>query len=388
MRDVKSKNYYEQMLGRGTRTLNYEDLKRVSPSATTNKTHFVVIDAIGVCKSQKTDARPLEKKKTVPMKDLLAQVLMGSEEEAVYSSLASRLARLEKELDRSDKEQFKKLANGLSLTQVVKQLLTAHDPDEIESRARQKFNLPEGQQPNEQQTKAAKDDLIKVVRSSFNGELNNFIEKSRQALEQIIDRTNIDKVTYAGWDAAKADQTKIIVEEFKAYIEANKNEITALKILYNEPHNRKNITYQMIRDLFEHMKRNKPNLAPMRVYEAYAELDGVKNGSPKTELTAIVALIRRVCGVDSKITEYSHKVNKNFQDWVFNKHAGNKMKFTKEQVEWLHMIKDHISTSFHLDRDDLDLSPFDKRGGLAGMYNLFGDVMDTIILEMNEALVA
>jgi type I restriction enzyme R subunit len=388
MRDVKSKNYYEQMLGRGTRTLNYEDLKRVTPSARSAKTHFVVVDAIGVCKSQKTDARPLEKKKTVPMKDLLAQVLMGSDEEAVYSSLASRLARLDKELDKKDKDQFKKLANGLTLPQVINQLLTAHDPDEIESLARKKFKVSEQQPLTEDQTNSAKADLIKVVRSSFNGELNSFIEKSRQAVEQIIDRTNLDKLLYAGPASNQREKLQEMATEFKNYIEANKNEITALKILFNEPHNRKLITYQMVRDLFDHLKRNKPNLAPMRVYEAYAELDGIKNGTPKTELTAIVALVRRVCGLDSKITEYSHKVDKNFQDWIFRRHSGNQTKFNKEQIEWLHMIKDHISTSFHLDRDDLDLSPFDKKGGLAGMYNLFGDVMDSIILEMNESLVA
>lgn len=120
MRDVKSKNYYEQMLGRGTRTLNYEDLKRVSPSVKSSKTHFVVIDAIGVAKSQKTDARPLEKNRSVQMKELLAQVLMGSQDEAVYSSLASRLARLDKELNQPEKEQFKKLSKGLSIAQVIK----------------------------------------------------------------------------------------------------------------------------------------------------------------------------------------------------------------------------------------------------------------------------
>lgn len=387
MRDVKSKNYYEQMLGRGTRTLNYEDLKRVSPSVKSSKTHFVVIDAIGVSKSQKTDARPLEKNRSVQMKELLAQVLMGSQDEALYSSLASRLARLDKELDTPEKEQFKKLSKGLSIAQVIKNLLNAHDPDEIETRARQKHKIKEDQAPSEPQTKEAKEELIKIARNSFNGELNTFIEKSRQVHEQTIDRTNIDKVTFAGWGANKAEQAQKLVDDFKAYIEENKNEITALKILYNEPHKRKTITYKMIRELFENLKLNKPNLAPLRVYEAYAELDNIKNGSPKTELTAIVALIRRITGVDSKITEYSHKVNKNFSDWVFNKQSG-KIKFSKDQMDWLHMIKDHISSSFHLEKDDLDLSPFDGKGGLAKMYDLFGKDMDKIISEMNEALVA
>jgi type I restriction enzyme, R subunit len=71
MRDVRSKGYYEQMKGRGVRSLGYDDLKRVSNSADSAKSRFVLIDAVGVEKSLKTDSRPLEKKPSVPLKDLL-----------------------------------------------------------------------------------------------------------------------------------------------------------------------------------------------------------------------------------------------------------------------------------------------------------------------------
>jgi len=71
IRDVKSRNYFEQMKGRGTRTLGYDDLKKVTPSTHSAKTHFVIVDAIGVTKSLKTDSRPLERKPTIPLKDLL-----------------------------------------------------------------------------------------------------------------------------------------------------------------------------------------------------------------------------------------------------------------------------------------------------------------------------
>ena len=52
------------------------------------------------------------------------------------------------------------------------------------------------------------------------------------------------------------------------------------------------------------------------------------------------------------------------------------------------MIRDHISTSFHLERDDLDMAPFDREGGLGKMYQLFGDRIDPLIAELNEALAA
>jgi len=52
------------------------------------------------------------------------------------------------------------------------------------------------------------------------------------------------------------------------------------------------------------------------------------------------------------------------------------------------MIRDHIVTSFHLDRDDLNMAPFDSKGGLGRMYKLFGERMDDVIDELNEALAA
>ncbi|MFH1005591.1 MAG: type I restriction-modification enzyme R subunit C-terminal domain-containing protein, partial [Bacteroidota bacterium] len=75
------------------------------------------------------------------------------------------------------------------------------------------------------------------------------------------------------------------------------------------------------------------------------------------------------------------------QNWVFKKQAGA-TKFNEEQMQWLRMIKDHISTSIHIDADDLDYTPFDAQGGKGKMYQLFGDKMNEIINELNEVLAA
>ena len=98
MRDVRSKNYFEQMKGRGTRTLNKDDLQKVTPSATENKDHFVIVDAVGVTKSKKTETRTLERKPTVSMKELMLNVAMGSKDENTLISLANRLIRLNSQM--------------------------------------------------------------------------------------------------------------------------------------------------------------------------------------------------------------------------------------------------------------------------------------------------
>ncbi len=388
MRNVKSRNYFQQMLGRGTRTLNEDDLKRVTPSASTAKTHFVVVDAIGVTKSQKTDLRPLERKPGASLKDLLNQVLMGNKNADVFSSLASRLIRLDKELTPVEHESLKKLGKGSTLSDITRALLHAHDPDIVEAQARETFQIAPTEEPSEEQREQVQQNLLKIPGSRLSGELNEFIVKSRQAHDQIIDVINQDQVTFAGWDASQIHQAKAMVTDFETFIKQHKDDIMALSILYNAPHRRKEITYAMIRDVFDLLKTHRPHLAPLRVYQAYEALDQVKAGNPRNELIAIVSLIRRVTGIDTTLTEYQRRVDKNFQTWVFKKQAGSAAKFDQEQMDWLHMIKEHMASSFHIERDDLDLAPFNAKGGLAKMYDLFGTHMDSIISEINEALVA
>jgi type I restriction enzyme R subunit len=134
MRDVKSNNYFEQMKGRGTRTINHDSLQMVSKTAKA-KTHFIIVDAVGVTKSKKTDSRPLERKPTVALKDLLGAITMGVAEEDLFLSLANRLIRLEKEITEKEKEKLLEYSKGKSLKQISKELLSAFDKDEIEIKA-------------------------------------------------------------------------------------------------------------------------------------------------------------------------------------------------------------------------------------------------------------
>ncbi len=388
MRDVKSKNYFEQMKGRGTRIITLDDLRKVTPSATYTKDHFVIIDAVGVTKSTKTDSRPLDRKPGVPLKDLLTAVAVGARDEDLFTTLAGRLARLEQILTPQEKEQFSEKAHGKSINQVVKALLGAYDPDAVESRALSDLVLPPNQSPGEAQLSAAQETLIKIAAAPFSGELNAFIENVRKIHEQVIDNTNIDTVEFAGWDIEVKDKAFELLQDFKSYLEAHKDEITALQIYYSQPYRRREITEKMIKEVLNLIKADKPALAPLRVWKAYEQLDNTSRSSPKTELTALVALIRRVIGIDEVLTPYDKTVDRNFQDWIFKKHAGAGEKFTEEQMAWLRMMKDQIAISFHLEREDFDYDPFNAQGGLGKAWQLFGDKTDEIIQELNEVLVA
>jgi len=388
MRDVKSRNYFEQMKGRGTRTFEHDDLKKVTPSAKTAKTHYVIVDAIGVTKSLKTSSQPLITKPTVPMKDLAMGLMMGAHDEDTVSSLAGRLARLNAQLDIEDKQRIKQAAGGTDLTTIVSDLLSAINADNVETKALAMAGQPEGTNPGDEKREQAQKALIGEAANVFTGALVELLDSIRRDKEQTIDHDNLDSIIRAEWDGDAIENAKKLREEFEEYLQNNRNEIDALTIFYDQPYRRRELTFDMIQQIMDKLKADKPRLAPVRVWQAYGQLDDYKGKQPINELTALVALIRRACGIDEKLSTYDDTVRKNFQNWVLKHHAGAGEKFNEQQMNWLRMIRDHIITSFHVARDDLERAPFDAEGGMGKMYQLFGKQMDGLIEEMNEELAA
>ena len=387
MRDVKSSNYFEQMKGRGTRSLSFDDLQKVSQTAKHTKTHFVIMDAVGATKSRKTDSRPLERKPTTPLKDLLSAVAFGSTDEDLLTTLANRLIRLNRQLQTDEQAQVVALSQGQTLTQMVKQLLNAYDPDAQEERAQVLLVQDSTLTPSQAEV-LAQEVLAQEAVQPFNAELNGFLVRVQQVHEQIMDTVNQDKVIFADWDKTKTDNAQQVVQSFEAFLLAHRDEITALQIFYNQPYRRREVTFAMVKELLALLKRDKPLLSPHYVWEAYAQLDAVPVAKPEQELVALVSLLRRVTGLDGVLTPFGEQVNRNFQRWILQQNAGQHNKFSVEQVEWLRMLRDHVASSFHVEVDDLDYTPFDGLGGRGRMYQLFGDEMLAVMDELNEVLVA
>lgn len=161
-----------------------------------------------------------------------------------------------------------------------------------------------------------------------------------------------------------------------------------LIIFFDEPYRRREITLDLVQEVLDKLKADKPHLAPLHVWQAYVQLENYQGKQPINDLTALVALIRHVCGLDKSLSTYDQTVRRNFQNWIMKHHAGAGDKFNEEQMNWLRMIRDHMVNSFHFERDVLEMAPFDGQGGLGKMYQLFGDQMDSLIDELNEELVA
>lgn len=383
MRDVRSKNYFEQMKGRGTRTLGVDDLQKVTPSATGNKDHFVIVDAVGVTKSKKSDTRPLERKPSVSMKELMMNIALGAKDEDTLTSLASRITRLNAQMTVSERKTFESKV-GISAGKVAENLLNAFDEDVILEKAQTDNGVTE---PTEELLETAKVTLIKEAVAPFHDpDKRDYIENVRRSHDQIIDNINLDQVIFAGYDTQKEENADRVIATFREFIEENKDEIIALRIIYDQAYKDRPMMIEGLKAIYEKLKAK--GVTVERLWDCYAikKPDKVKHGT-MAQLTDLISIIRFEMGYTDNLTPFADKVNYNFMQWTFRRNTGA-VHFTEEQMDWLRLIKEHIIASLSILPEDLDLTPFDRKGGLMAFYKAFGEDYENILNEMNIELVA
>lgn len=395
MRDVRSKGYYEQMKGRGVRSLDADGLRRVSSSAEGAKARFVLIDAVGVEKSLKTESRPLEKKPGMALKDLLQGVAMGHRDDDTVLTLANRLVRLAKQLDAKAQARIEKASGGVPVGELGKALIRALNPDAIvedalaTARARGITRSEDTLLPEEiEQARAAR---VAAACAPFDQpELREQIESARREREQLIDHINLDTVTFSGFSEQAETQAQKTIESFTDYLRRHRDEIAALGFFYQQPYRRRALTIDMIEDLHERLSKPPLMLTTERLWEAYARVQAsrVKGAHLRRQLTDLVALLRFAMGMDTELKPFAESVDKRFQEWIFRHNAQRGTSFTAEQTEWLRLMKDHIATSCSINRDDFDYAELAARGGLQRAWGVFGKELDGLMDEMNEELVA
>lgn len=383
MRDVRSKNYFEQMKGRGTRTLSKDDLQKVSPSATENKDHFVIVDAVGVTKSKKSSTRTLERKPSVSMKELMMNVVLGARDENTLTSLANRVIRLNSRMTASEKKGFEETV-GLPAGRVAEQLLDAFDEDVIAQKAQADFATTS---PTPQQLTQSKKALIAQAITPFlSPEARDYMENVRRNHDQIIDNVNLDTVLFAGFDVQQEANAERAIQTLRDFIAENRDEIIALRILYDQRYKDRPMAISRLKALYEKLKAK--GVTVERLWDCYAiQKPGKVKGGTLGQLADLVSIIRFEMGYADHLAPFADRVNYNFMQWTLRRNAGA-VHFTDEQMEWLRLIKDHIAVSLSVEPEDLELSPFDRRGGLGRFYEVFGAHYEDILREMNVELVA
>lgn len=385
MRAVKSRTYFEQMKGRGVRVISPTEFQAVTPDAK-NKLGFVIVDAVGVCEQDKTDSRPLERKPNITFEKLLQAIAFGNRDKDTLSSLAGRLARLDRQITEGDSQELGRLALGRSLRDITQNIIGAIDPDHIEEAAQTRFNTAA---PTEEQLKETAKGLVNsaVEPIATIPEFRNRLVELHKSFEQIIDTISKDHVTFAGHDEAALEAARNTVHMFEKFISENRDEITALQILYSQPHAHR-LIFKDIKELAAAIEKPPRSLTTGRLWRAYEMLDKskVRGASSPRLLTDIVSLVRFALRRDHMLVPFSETVNERFENWLGAQESlGHK--FTPEQRQWLEVIRDHIGTSLTIESEAFDLTPFAQKGGLGKATQVFGSDLPRVLKELNEALV-
>ena len=363
MRNVRSRSFFEQMKGRGVRTISSTDFKAVTPDAT-NKDRFVIVDAVGVTETDLSDSYSLERKRTVPFDRLLDMVSMGSREPEALSSLASRLARLDRRLTPQDRHTIESLSNGVSIRELVSGLVTATDPDAALDAARQATGLEE---PPEEAVAQARKQLLEDAARPFaaNPELRQRLVDIHRSYEQTIDAVSADTLIEAGFSDVEA---ATLAQSFQQFIEENRDEITALQVLYSRPY-RQRLDYADIRALADALQAPPRSWTPDRLWQAYQQLDQSRvHGSGQRVLADIVSLVRYAIGSEEELAPFADGVRDRFRGWLAMQQTAGRS-FTDEQVRWLESIRDHIAGSVSIEMGDFQYAPFNQQGGLGQAYD-------------------
>jgi type I restriction enzyme, R subunit len=390
MRAVKSRTFFEQMKGRGVRIIKPDDLKAVTPDAT-SKDHFVIVDTVGVCEQDKTDARPMEKKPSVAFDKLLQAVALGNTEEDVLTSIAGRLARMEHRITKEDEQAINKASGGLTLKDLSRRLVEAVNPDRHTERAKLDAGLPaDSTEPiSEQAITAAVTKLIKdAVSPLHDPKLRELLIEIKKKNELTIDHVSQDQVIEAGFSADALARARTIVQSFELFIKQHKDEITALQVLYSKPYKQR-LKFEDIKDLANAIEKPPYLWNESQLWQAYAALEKskVKGASSKRILTDLVSLVRFATHQDNELVPFPERVSASFNAWL-GEQEGRGKKFTDEQRHWLEMIRDHIAANLVVERDDFEYVPFAQEGGLGKVHQLFGNELNNIIEELNGTLAA
>lgn len=395
MRDVRSRGYYEQMKGRGVRSLDEESLRKVSNSASGAKERFVLIDAVGVEKSLKTDSRPLERKPGVSLDALLKAVALGADDDDTVLSLGNRLVRLAKQLDDKALAKIKQASGGIGLQDLARGLVQALDPDRITADAldaAKAAGITRSEDTlTETEITAAKQARVTAACRPFDApHLRDAIESARREREQVIDILNADTVTRSEFATQAQANAEKAIKTFSEFLQAHRDELAALSFFHAQPYRRRALTLDMVEDLHDALSRPPLMLTTEKLWSAYARVQEhrVRGVDARRQLTDLVALVRFALGLDDELRPFADGVDKKFADWVFRHNAKRATAFTPEQMDWLRLMKEHIAASCSIERDDFDYAQLAARGGLQKAWGVFGGELDGLMGEMNEELVA
>jgi type I restriction enzyme R subunit len=373
MRDVRSAQYFEQMKGRGARTIEPADFQSVTPDAVA-KTRFVIVDAVGVTEHAFVDP-PLNREKGVSLKKLLNKAATLTLTEDETATLASRLAKLELELTPQERAELDDVA-GRPVRDIIRGLVDAVDPD-TQAKA-----LEGAADPDKARRELLERAITPVAASP---ELRTRILELRATHDRVIDEVNKD-VLLDAHGVVDAGRAKSVVESWAQYLLDHRDEITAIQLATEA--NERRIAFADIQELADRISRPPYNWTPELIWNAYeaVHVGRVRHSNHHT-LTDLVSLLRYTVGVDSELVPYAARVQERYAAWLAQQQlAGSE--FSPLERWWLDRMVEVIASSAGISADDLDRAPFTEKGGVDGALRDLGDRAGDLLEDLSAELTA
>lgn len=382
MRDVKSRTYFEQMKGRGARTINEADFQTVTPDANL-KERFVIVDAIGVTEHPFVDAAPLERSKSLTLKQLLERAATLTITTDETATLASRLSRLERRFTKEERHEITGLA-GTPITAITKNLITVTDPDVVARLEKNAPTKPDGTP-----------DVGRVVREHINSAISPLtgnpplrtrLLEIHASKDRVIDEVSVDTLLNAE-GVIDYDKYREVITSWKDFLEDNKDEITLIQILYSQDSNAR-ITATEIMELSKRIATPPRSWTTGLIWNAYQALNSDKvQRVDRHTATNLISLIRYTLEYDNELVPFATTVEDRYTNWLAQQ-SQNGVTFTDDQRWWLDRIKDAIIQANHLNIEDFTQVPFTERGGIDGAGRDLGPEAQMLIDDLNRTLAA
>ncbi|MGW8729148.1 DEAD/DEAH box helicase family protein [Streptomyces sp. NPDC055808] len=364
LRSVRSAVLFEQMKGRGARTIDATELREVTPGGDerVRKDRFVLVDAVGVTDSPLVDARPLVPagERQVSLAKLLDKAGTQSISASEAEILAGRLARLNQQLNQGEREQITKAAGGRTLSEIASTIVKAVDPD------RQDRAKAEGGD------KAAHALVVSAVAPlTASPDLRKLIIEIRRDKDYVMDETTAVAVTDLH-AIPREERAREEVNRWSRLLTEQRDKIAAISIALSSPRSvGPTEAYAALKELADTIHRPDFAWTPQVLWNYYEDL-GRASEQPGREagVPDLISLIRYELGLDSELKPYRETVEERFEGWLLRQRQSG-ADFTEDQMWWLEAIRDIVASDVGIAPPDFRAEPFISRGGGRGLALAF-----------------
>lgn len=378
LRGVSSATYFEQMKGRGARTVDPDEFQRVTPDARA-KEKFLLVDPIGVTDSPLVDAKPLQpaSQRQVSLEKLLNRAASQGITVDEAATLASRLGKLDRRITDAERDELTELADGKTIKQIAQGLERATD-DEAQEAALQAGG-PDAQRQL----------VLDAVRAlAERPELRTRILNIRRKYDLPYDEHTLDRVMSVEARLMGEHSSQQMVEDWRQYLRDNADEITALRVAFSEPTRDPAQVYKSLKRLAAKIESPPYRWTPELLWRAYQNVGIAKGNGGRKDVPELMAILRYELGLDSDLRPYRSTIEDHLANWLARQEQ-NGVRFTVDQQWWINKIAMTLASRLQVTPDDLDGVPFTERGGADGFIRDFGDSRaEQLLDELNRTLPA